>query len=94
MHKLYKNERNRALGYCNEVLQPVVLSFMQRYLPQGIFQHNNMQPHTDRFTTNFLHINHVNVIDWPSLSPFLGPNEYLWDKLGHQCMYANDPQLT
>ena len=54
-----------AQRYRDEILRPVVLPFMRRYLPNGVLQHENARPHTARLTTNFLRINQVNVMDWP-----------------------------
>ena len=66
---------------CDDVLHPIVLLFMQHYLPHGVFQHGNRWPHTTWLITDFLCIDHVNVIDWSSLSPDLAPIENLLDEL-------------
>ena len=79
-----------AQRYHDEILRPVVLPFMRRFLPNGVFQHHNTRPHTARLTTDFLRISHLNVMDWPLLCPDLAPIEHLWDKLGRR-VYARQP---
>lgn len=67
-----------AQRYINNVLQPVVLPFIQQH-PGAIFQQDNARPHSARVTTNFLAANNVNTLPWPSLSADMNPMEHVWD---------------
>lgn len=50
-----------AQRYCDEIIQPVVVSSLQQ-LNTGIFQHDNISQHTTTYYQNVLLINHVNVL--------------------------------
>ena len=68
------------------IIEPVVVP----YIPTGIFQHDNVRPHTARHTQNILRIHKVNVLQWPARSPDLSPIEHLWDHLGRQLRERHD----
>lgn len=70
-----------AQRYINEVLQPVVMPFIQQHLGMS-FQQDNTRPHVARITLQYLRGRNVNFqADWPSLSADLYPIEHCWDYL-------------
>ncbi|GFX99814.1 transposable element Tcb1 transposase [Trichonephila clavipes] len=68
-----------AQRYVHDIMQPHVLSLMQR-LPGAIFQQDNARPHMARVSQDCLHT--VTTLSWPPQSPDLFPIEYIWDHLG------------
>ncbi|GFU59917.1 transposable element Tcb2 transposase [Trichonephila clavipes] len=58
----------RAQRYVHDILQPHVLSLMQR-VPGAIFQHDNARPHTARVSQACLR--NVNTLPWPSRFRFV-----------------------
>ncbi|MEW8333310.1 MAG: transposase [Candidatus Thiodiazotropha sp.] len=53
--------------YINEVLQPVVLPFVQQH--QVVLQDDNARPHRARIEKQFLQQNNVDHLEWPARSP-------------------------
>ncbi|GFV40648.1 transposable element Tcb2 transposase [Trichonephila clavipes] len=68
-----------AQQYVHDILQPYVLSLMQR-LPGAIFQQNNARPQTARVSQDCHRT--VTPLLWPARSPDLSPIEHIWDHLG------------
>ncbi|GFU83263.1 transposable element Tcb1 transposase [Trichonephila clavipes] len=64
--------------YVHDILQPHVLSLMQR-LSGAIFQQDNARPHTASASQDGLCI--VATLPWPARSPDLCPIEHIWDHL-------------
>ena len=50
--------------YINEVLQPVVLPFVQQH--HIVLQDDNARPHRARIVQQFLQQNNVDHLDWPA----------------------------
>ena len=80
-----------AQSYINDVVRPVVVSFMRRHIPRGLFQQDNARAHSARATMQFLNQNGINVLDWLSFLPDLSPIEHLWDELGRAVRKRNPP---
>ena len=78
-----------AQGYCDGIIEPVVVSYLQQH-NVGIFQHDNARPHTTRHTQKIVHIHNVIVLQWPVRSPDLSPIEHLLDHLGRQVRECHD----
>ena len=70
-----------ARRYIDEVLDPVVVPFLQNNADVTLFQQDNARPHSTRVTMDFLRQNNVQVLPWPAFSPDLSPIEHLWDQL-------------
>ena len=68
--------------YINEVLQPVVLPFVQQH--HVVLQDDNARPLWARTVQQFLQQNNVDHLDWPARSPDLSPIEHAWDILGQR----------
>ena len=64
--------------YINEVLQPVVLPFVQQH--HVVLQDDNARPHRARIVQQFLQQNNVDHLEWPARSPDLFANRAC---LGH-----------
>ena len=68
--------------YINEVLQPVVLPFVQQH--HVVLQDDNAKPHRARIVQQFLQQNNVDHLDWSARSPDLSPIKHVWDILGQR----------
>ena len=83
-------ETLNAIRYINNVLEPVLLPFLQE-VQNPIFQHDNARPHTARVTMEFLNNANVDMLPWPSLSPDLSPIEHVWDMMGRRLNALQPP---
>ena len=83
-----------ALTYRDQILAPIVLPFLRRHLPYGVFQHDNARPHITRLCTHYLQTNNIVVLDWPLFLQTSPPIEYLWDELGRRVYLGTLHQPT
>ena len=70
--------------YIDEVLEPVLVPFLQNHADVTLYQQDNARPHSARLITDFLGQNNVQVLPWPAFSPDLSPIKHLWDQLGRR----------
>jgi hypothetical protein len=66
-----------AVKYKGDILDPIILSFLQQRNFDHIFQHDNAICHVARACQDFLNQNHIRVLPWPALSPDLLSIEHL-----------------
>lgn len=78
-----------AARYCDEVLVPVVVPFLQEG-NTNIFQQDNARPHVARQSRDVMARNNINILEWPPKSPDMSPIEHLWDVLGRQVRRRDD----
>ncbi|GFX75217.1 transposable element Tcb1 transposase [Trichonephila clavipes] len=63
--------------YISEVLDPVVLPYLQG-LAIAIFQQENARPHVARIVQRFFVNHQIELLPWPARSPDLLPIENMW----------------
>ncbi|GFV11688.1 transposable element Tcb1 transposase [Trichonephila clavipes] len=68
--------------YISEVLEPVVLPYLQG-LATAIFQQFNARPHEARIVQRF--VNHqIELLPWPARFPNLSPIENMWSRVAQR----------
>ena len=82
--------RLTAIRYCNEIVQPVIVPFLQQGHAR-ILQQDNARPHVARHTITVLQRNNIATLDWPAKSPDLSPIEHFWDVLGRKVRRRQQP---
>ncbi|GFU07262.1 transposable element Tcb1 transposase [Trichonephila clavipes] len=63
--------------YISEVLEPVVLPYLQG-LSTAIFQQDNARSHVARILQRFFVNHQIELLAWPARSPDLSPIENMW----------------
>jgi hypothetical protein len=58
-----------VVQYRDDILDPIVLPFLQQRNFDHVFQHDNSKCHVVRVFHDFLNQNHISVLPWPALSP-------------------------
>ena len=64
--------------YISEMLEPVVLSYLQG-LPTAIFQQDNARPHVACIVQGFFVNRQIELLPWPDRSLDLSPIENMWN---------------
>ena len=83
-----------TVKYREDILDPIVLPFLQQRNFDHVFQRNNARFHVARVFQNFLNQNHIRVLPWPALSTDLSPIEHLRDELGRRVRHRQNPPET
>ena len=79
---LVRNGTLTGQRYVSEMLQPVVLPFVQQH--HVVLQDDNARPYWARIVQQFLQQKNVDHLDWPAQSSDLSPIEHVWDILGQR----------
>jgi len=56
-----------AVKHKDDILDPIVLPFLQQRNCDHVFQHDNARCHVARVCQDFLYQNHIRVLPWPAL---------------------------
>ncbi|GFW72888.1 transposable element Tcb1 transposase [Trichonephila clavipes] len=76
--------------YISEVLEPVVLPYLQ-CLATTIFQQDNARP---RNVQKFFVNHQIELLPWPARSPDLSPIENLWSMVAQRLTQITPPAAT
>ena len=87
-------ETLNAVKYRDDILDPIVLPFLQQRNFDHLFQHDNARCHVTRVCQDFRNQNHIRVLPCSALSPDLSPIEHLWDELGRRVLHRSIPPET
>ncbi|GFV01257.1 transposable element Tcb1 transposase [Trichonephila clavipes] len=79
--------------YISEVLQPVVLTYLQG-LATAIFQKNNARPHVTRIVQRFFVNRQLELLPWPACSPDLSLIENMWSMIAQRLTWITPPATT
>ncbi|GFW36954.1 transposable element Tc3 transposase [Trichonephila clavipes] len=80
-------------SYISEVLEPVVLPYLQG-LATAIFQQDNARPHVARIVQR-LFVNHqIELFPWPARSPDLSPIENMWSMVAQLLTQITPPAAS
>ena len=80
-------------SYISEVLEPVVLPYIQG-LPTAIFQQDNARPHLARIVQGFFVNRQIELLPWPARSPDLSPIENMWSMVAQRLTQITSPAAT
>ncbi|GFT22296.1 transposable element Tcb1 transposase [Trichonephila clavipes] len=76
--------------YISEVLEPVVLPYLQD-LVTTIFQQDNARPHVERIVQRFFVNHQIELLPWPARSPDLLPIENKWSLFAQRLTQITHP---
>ncbi|GFV30185.1 transposable element Tcb1 transposase [Trichonephila clavipes] len=79
--------------YITEVLEPVVLPYLQG-LATAIFQQDNARPHVARTLQRFFSNNLIELLPWLARSPDLSPIENMWSVVAQRLTQITPPAAT
>ncbi|GFX77133.1 transposable element Tcb1 transposase [Trichonephila clavipes] len=76
--------------YISEVLEPVVLPYLQG-LATAIFQQDNARPHVARKVQRFFVNHQIELLPWPARSPDPSPIENMWSMVAQRLTQITSP---
>ncbi|GFW00050.1 transposable element Tcb1 transposase [Trichonephila clavipes] len=76
--------------YISEVLEPVVLPYLQG-LATAIFQQDNARPHVARIVQRFFVNHQIELLLWPARSPNISPIENMWFMVAQRLTQITPP---
>ncbi|GFV46725.1 transposable element Tcb1 transposase [Trichonephila clavipes] len=79
--------------YISEVLEPVVLPYLQG-LDTAIFQQDNAQPHVERIVQMFFVNPQIELLPWSACSSDLSPIENMWSMVAQRLTQITPPAAT
>ncbi|GFW04810.1 transposable element Tcb1 transposase [Trichonephila clavipes] len=79
--------------YISEVLEPVVLPYLQG-LATTIFQQDNARPHVARIVQRSFVNHQMELFRWPARSPDLSPIENMWSMVAQRLTQITPPAAT
>ncbi|GFU57233.1 transposable element Tcb1 transposase [Trichonephila clavipes] len=79
--------------YISEVLEPVVLPYLQG-LVTAIFQQDNARPHVARIVQRFFVNYQIELFSWPARFPDLSPIENMWSMIAQRLTQITLPAAT
>ncbi|GFT75498.1 transposable element Tcb1 transposase [Trichonephila clavipes] len=79
--------------YFYEVLEPVVLSYLQG-LPTAIFQQDTAQPHMTRIVQSFFVNHQIELLPWVARFSDLSPIENMWSMVALRLTQITPPAAT
>ncbi|GFX73698.1 transposable element Tc1 transposase [Trichonephila clavipes] len=79
--------------YISEVLEPVVLPYLQG-LATAIFQQDNALPHVARIVQSFFVNHQIELFLWPARSPDLSPIDNMWFMVAQRLTQITPPAAT
>ncbi|GFT63689.1 transposable element Tcb1 transposase [Trichonephila clavipes] len=79
--------------YISEVLEPVVLPYLQG-LATALFQQDNARPHLARIVQRFFINPEIELLPWPARSPDLLPIENMWSMVAQRLTKITPPAAT
>ncbi|GFU63667.1 transposable element Tcb1 transposase [Trichonephila clavipes] len=86
--RYFKSQR-----YISEVLEPVVLPYLQG-LATAIFQQDNARPHVKRIVQRFFVNHQIELLPRPACSPGLSPIENMWSMVAQRLTQITPPAAT
>ncbi|GFW95970.1 transposable element Tcb1 transposase [Trichonephila clavipes] len=79
--------------YISEVLEPVVLSYLQG-LATAIFQQDNARPHLTRIVQRFFVNHQIELLTWPAHSANISPIGNTWSLVAQRLTQITPPAAT